>query len=233
MGAKTTILVIDDDEIIQKLITTNCEREGYHVVVASNGRDGLRMLYQNKIHLVVLDLGLPDMDGYMVCQRIREVSKVPVVMLTAFNEPEYIVRGFDVGADDYIEKPFNKEVLMARIRANLRRASTPYTPTRSGIQYNDRYLSINLDERRVTVDGAPAKLTPIEFKLLEMLVRFAPRVVDYRALLENVWGFEYINDIDYLRVYIWHLRKKIEVDPQQPIYILNEMGVGYRFEHQH
>jgi DNA-binding response OmpR family regulator len=232
MGSQT-ILLIEDDDTIQKIVSIHCEREGYNVISASNGQDALRQLFRNKVNLILLDLRLPDMDGMVVCQRVREVSKVPIVMLTGCKDPAEVSRVLDMGADDYIEKPFNKDLLMAQIRATLRRASMSYTPSRSGIHYNDPYLSINLDERRVLVNGQSARLTRIEFELLEMLVRFSPRVVDYEALLENVWGFEYIGQLDYLRVRIWHLRKKLEPDPEQPTYILNEMGVGYRFERQH
>jgi two-component system KDP operon response regulator KdpE len=230
MKSPATILVIEDDPTARDVMRRYFEAEGFHVICAANGHEGLRQLYQTPTDLIVLDIGIPGMDGYTVCQRVREISTVPIIMVTARREPEDIVKGLTLGADDYIVKPFNKDVLIARTRANLRRAATPPLQTRSGVSYSDPHVTINLDERRLIVRGEALHLSPIEFHLLEMLVKAAPRVVPYRALLENIWGFEYIDDIDYLRVYIWHLRSKIEPDPKQPTYIINELGVGYRFE---
>jgi two-component system KDP operon response regulator KdpE len=175
---------------------------------------------------------MPDMDGYSVCERIRGLSTVPIIMLTALGQPEEVVKGLDLGADDYIVKPYNKDVLLARTRANLRRIQYEPPPSSSNDNsiYSDGYLTINLKDRRVKIDQEPIKLSPTEFGLLEVLFQERPRVVPYRNLLERVWGFEYIDDIDYLRVYIWHLRHKLEPNPKEPTYIHNELGVGYRFE---
>jgi two-component system KDP operon response regulator KdpE len=159
-------------------------------------------------------------------------------MLTARSEPEEIVRGLELGADDYIPKPFNKDVLLARTRANLRRVHLvgEVRPPSSSIQdkadYEDKRLQVYFNQHRVVVNGEGIRLSPTEFRLLQMLIEAAPRVLPYRNLLETVWGFEYIDDINYLRVYIWHLRSKIEPDAKDPIYIINELGLGYRFESQ-
>ncbi|MBN1200263.1 MAG: response regulator transcription factor [Anaerolineae bacterium] len=227
-----TVLVIDDDPTITLLIKNALGQEGYEVIIASDGQSGLRQMYHNHPNLVLLDINMPTMDGWVVCQRIREVSDVPIIMLTARSEPSEIVKGLDMGADDYVLKPFQLSVLLARIRANLRRASAETIQFKNSTEYSDDHLTLDMEDRRIIVSGEPVRLTPTEFNLLAYLVDASPRIVSYRELLENIWGFEYIDDIDYLRVYIWHLRRKLEVDPKRPIYIINEMGVGYRFEKQ-
>lgn len=229
----STILLIDDDQPLLTLMAHNFSKEGYQVLTASEGQNGLRQLYEGHPDLVVLDINMPVMDGWTTCQRIREVSNVPIIMLTAQDNPDDIVRGLDLGADDYILKPFDVNVLLARVRANLRRATAEPTRFRDSVVYHDEYLYINLEERRVMINSEPVKLTPTEFDLLARLVLAAPRVVPYRDLLEGIWGWEYVDDIDYLRVYVWHLRRKLERNAKEPMYIVNELGVGYRFEMQH
>jgi two-component system KDP operon response regulator KdpE len=213
-------------------MTNALHQSGHAVLTAYDGQEGLRQMYQGRPDLIVLDINMPAMDGWTVCQRIREVSNIPVIMVTANGEPEEIVKGLDMGADDYIVKPFEINVLLARVRSNLRRAATEPTLFKRDVLYSDDYLTINMEEHRITVRGEPVRLTPTEFNLVAHLVEAAPRIVSYRELLENVWGFEYIDDIDYLRVYIWHLRRKLEPNPKEPTYIINELGVGYRFERQ-
>lgn len=232
MPQTTAILLIDDDHALVQLMAAGLREEGYLVHTAHDGQEGLRQMYQHRPALIVLDVGMPSMDGWTVCQRVREVSNVPILMMTAFDEPEQIIKGLDLGADDYITKPVEVGVLVARVRATLRRAASEPTLTQKQVSYSDDYLTVNLEEHRVTVQGEPVRLTPTEFNLLGMLVAAAPRIVPYRELLEHVWGFEYIDDIDYLRVYIWHLRRKLEPDAKAPTYIVNELGVGYRFEKQ-
>jgi two-component system KDP operon response regulator KdpE len=232
MAANPTVLIIDDDPMNIQLVTDTLRQQDYAVISAPDGPRGLRAMYEHHPDLIILDVNMPTMDGWIVCQRIREVSNVPVVMLTARDAPEEIIKGLDLGADDYVTKPFDIKVLLARVRATLRRAESESPVLKKDIIYSDDYLSINLDERRVIVDGKPVRLTPTEFNLLAYLVENAARVVAYRELLEQIWGFEYIDDIDYLRVYIWHLRRKLEHDPKEPTYIMNELGVGYRFEKQ-
>jgi two-component system KDP operon response regulator KdpE len=232
MHTQEMILVIDDDKTLVNLVANALDQEGYNVLAAFDGQNGLREMYEHRPDLIILDINMPTMDGWTVCQRVREVSSVPIIMLTARDEPEEIVQGLDLGADDYIVKPFQMNVLLARVRANLRRAATEPTVIRNDLVYTDDFLTVNLEEHRVTVDGEAIRLTPTEFNLLAYLVDAAPRIVPYRELLEQIWGFEYIDDIDYLRVYIWHLRRKLEPNPKDPIYIINELGLGYRFEKQ-
>jgi two-component system KDP operon response regulator KdpE len=231
-SSTTTVLVIEDDPSTAQMVAEALEHDNHIVGVARDGQAGLREMYALQPNLIILDINMPLMDGWTVCQRIREVSNIPIIMLTAQDAPEEIIKGLDMGADDYIVKPFEMKVLLARVRANLRRAASEPTLFKRDILYSDDYLTVNLEEHRVTVEGEPVRLTPTEFNLIALLVDSAPRIVPYRDLLEQVWGFEYIDDIDYLRVYIWHLRRKLEPDPKEPTYIINELGVGYRFEKQ-
>lgn len=233
MTARERILIIDDDPALRQLVVNTLRQEGYHMLTAADGPEGLRQMYEGHPDLIVLDIRMPTMDGWTVCQRIREVSNIPILMLTAEGDPEEIVKGLDLGADDYLVKPFDMGVLLARVRANLRRAASEPSVAGRNAVYSDAHLTINFDEHRVLVDGEPIRLTPTEFSLLAHLVEAAPRIVPYRELLQNIWGFEYIDDIDYLRVYIWHLRRKLEPNPKAPTYIINELGVGYRFDRQH
>ncbi len=236
MGAeslrKETVLVIDDDPALLRLISVNLGNEGYRVLTAEGGQEGLRLLRDAQPDLLVLDVNMPNMDGWVVCARVREISNIPILILTARTALDDVVHGLEIGADDYILKPFRMRELIARVRANLRRATLEPSPPAHEAIYHDSRLTINLGEHRVIVDGASVRLTPTEFKLLTQLLIAAPQVVTYRQLLEQVWGWEYVDDIDYLRVYVWHLRRKLERDPKQPIYIVNEHGVGYRFERQ-
>ncbi len=224
------ILLIEDDNLDRETAQWRLESEGFEVISAIDGKEGLRQLYHHRPDLVLLDINMPTMDGYTVCQRIREISNIPIIIVSSHQEPEAIVHSLSLGADDYLEKPYDKDVLVARTKAVLRRAvAEPTSQHRSKLVYSDDYLTINLDKRRVTVQGEPMRLSATEYRLLEILVREAPRVVSYRSLLENVWGYDYAEDIDNLRVYIWHLRRKIEADPKKPVYLLNEQGLGYRF----
>ena len=231
------IMVIEDDPMTREVIQRHLEREGFTVFPIENGKIGLQNLFEVSPDLVVLDINMPLMDGFTVCERIRELSLIPIIMLTARSEPEEIIKGLELGADDYITKPFNGDVLIARVRANLRRADTANMPDDGAFNdnapdYQDEHLELYFDQRRILIDGEQTRLSPTEFRLLELLIETSPRVTPYRNILETVWGFEYIDDINYLRVYIWHLRNKIELDPKDPLYIVNELGLGYRFEPQ-
>lgn len=226
------ILVVDDDPVLSELISYNLTTEGYTVFIAADGQEGVRKFHETRPDLVILDVSMPKLNGFEVMQRVREMSDTPVIMLTAQGRENDIVRGLDLGADDYMTKPFRLGELLARIRANLRRAQTAPAATTEHMTYDDGHLTIDLDERRIMIEGETVKLTPTEYRLLAYLVQNKGRVLEFRQILENVWGFEYIDDIDYLRVYIWHLRKKIEPDAKNPIYLLNELSVGYRFEPQ-
>lgn len=231
---KHKILIVDDEADLVKVIATLLSKAGYEVITAGNGRDGLRVFYAEHPDLIVLDLIMPEMDGLTMCQRIREVNEhVPVVMLTAQGREEDIVAGLEVGADEYITKPFKAQELLARLAAILRRqrawAERPESPPTT---YADGYLGVDMGSRQVTVEGRPVRLTPIEYRLLTLLIQNAGRVLTNRQILESVWGWEYISDLDYPRVYIWHLRRKIEPDPSRPRYLITEPGAGYRFQPQ-
>jgi two-component system KDP operon response regulator KdpE len=228
---QATILVIDDDKLTARIISDQLGGEGYEIHVAHDGQEGLRQMYAHRPDLIILDLMMPKMDGWTTCRRIREVSNVPIIMLTAKDRPQDVIRGLDEGADEYVTKPFEVNVLLARVRAVLRRVSlTPAEPQKEEVSYSDDYLTFNPVDRRVMVNGELVKLTPTEYSLLALLIKNSGRVLPYRKLLEQVWGWEYIDDVDYLRVYIWHLRRKLEPDPKSPRYVLTEHGVGYRFE---
>ena len=174
---------------------------------------------------------MPKLDGWQVCQRVREISDMPIIMLTAKMQKEDIVRGLDLGADDYLIKPFDVGELLARVRSALRRAQTGVVSSES-IAYSDDYLSIDLDARRVTVNGELVKLTPTEHKVLALMIKNEGRAVEFRKIFESVWDFEYVDEIGYVHTYIWHLRRKLEPDPKNPRYLLSELDVGYRFESQ-
>jgi len=227
---KQTILVIDDDHDLTVMLTAQLERRNYRVVVASNGREGLQKAYQARPDLIILDIMMPEMDGWEVCQRLRELSNVPIIMLTARNIKGDIVKGLESGADDYLTKPFSAVELEARIQAVLRRSDSTdgKTKARSSF-YSNGYLTIDFDRRTVKVRGEIIELTPTEFKLLSCLVRNEGRVLPHRYLLTEVWGPEYADEVDYVKLYVRYLRLKIEEDPSEPVYIQTEWGVGYRF----
>ena len=226
----TKILVVDDDPALLPLIEYTFAKEGYEVYCAGDGKQALREFFAHHPDLVILDVMMPRMDGWETCRRIREVSEAPIIMLTARGEEEDIIQGLEYGADDYLTKPFSIKVLLAHARAVLRRAALPPLGEQEATTYADDYLTMDLKERRVTVDGELIKLTPTEYRLLAYLVQNAGRSLTSRQILENVWGWEYQDDVDYVRVYVWHLRQKLEEDPKNPQYIQTETGVGYRFE---
>lgn len=228
------ILVVDDELNLLRAVQHSLEKEGYQVVTASDGREALRLAYSEHPDLIILDVMMPELDGWQVCQWIREISDVPIIMLTAKAEREDIIKGLELGADDYLVKPFSMGELLARVRAALRRARTePAAPEGEGEgTYSDNYLSIDLNARRVVVNGELISLSPTEYKLLALLVRNRGRVLEFRHILESVWGLEYVAEIDYVRTYVWHLRHKLEPDPKNPRYLLSELDVGYRFEPQ-
>ncbi len=227
-----TVLTIEDDPALLRLVEYTLSDRGMDVTTASNGREGLRQFYAVQPQLVVLDVMMPEMDGWETCRRIREMADVPILMLTARSQDEDVVRGLNIGADDYLVKPFSPEVLAARAQALLRRSSMSRVQKKPAAAYRDNRLLIDLVERRVLVDGVAVRLTATEFKLLAFLVENAGLVMTFRQTLENVWGWEYQDDTHQARLYIWRLRQKIEKDPKYPTYILTEYGVGYRFQKQ-
>ena len=225
------VLIVDDEQPIRDALGRKLKREGYEVVVASSGLDGLRAFHDERPDLVILDIVMPEMDGLTVCRRIREVSETPVLMLSAQAiTEEDIIQGLDAGADEYLVKPIRLNEFAARVRALLRRSNLP--APEDDYVYNDGHLRIDLVGRQLWVTGRRIHLTPTEFKLLTVLLENAGRVVAQRDLLEQVWGHEYVDDLYYPRVYVSQLRRKIEPDPANPIYIVTEHRVGYRFERQ-
>lgn len=225
------ILLIEDDRELSRLMQLDLERNGYKAFVADNGVHGLRLFRDENPDLVILDVALPLIDGLTVCQRIREQSSVPILMMTAHAvSEEEIVAGLNIGADEYMLKPLRNQEFHARVRALLRRASLnepPEVPPITG--YDDGYLSVNVPLRRVYVGGEELRLTPTEFKLLTTFIQHPGEVLTFQQLLERVWGFEYNNEHHYPRIYVSHLRRKIEPDAKSPTYIHNEYGIGYRF----
>ncbi len=230
MGKK--ILTIDDDSAFLNLVEQVLTPKGYEVFKASSGREGLRLMFDQRPHLVLLDVVMPGTDGWQVCSRIREISDVPIIMITGrYKSEEDVVRGLDYGADDYLIKPVGSKELIARVRAVLRRAELPSSQEiRQGVIYSDGFLTVDITERKIIVDGKRTKLTPREFRLFTLLVENTGRILTHKQLLEKVWGWEYTDDLDYVRIYISHLRQKIEPDPSLPRYIITEPGVGYYFQ---
>jgi two-component system KDP operon response regulator KdpE len=226
------VLIVDDEQAIREALGRKLRREGFDVVLCADGLEGLRAFHAERPDVVVLDIIMPGgMDGLTVCRRIREVADTPVMMLSAQAVTEEdVIQGLTAGADEYLIKPVRLNEFVARIQALLRRAQISMPESEQG--YNDGYLTIDLHRRHVHVDGHKIHLTPTEFKLLAVLMENAGRVVSQRDLLEQVWGHEYIDDIYYPRVYISQLRRKIEPDAANPIYILTEHRIGYRFEKQ-
>lgn len=225
------VLIIDDDPELLQLVDLIFSRAGSRVFTAVNGREGLRQFYAHQPDLVILDLMIPDMDGWEICRQIRQLSDVPLIMLTVINREAEIIRGLNYGADDYVTKPFNPEVLLARARATLRRAALP-PPLEAPSVYNDGYLMIDLKQHRVAVGGQIVKLTTTEYRLLAYLFQNANQALTYQQILESVWGEVYQGNTEYVHVYIRFLRRKLEADPGNPTYLLTEHGVGYRFETQ-
>jgi two-component system KDP operon response regulator KdpE len=231
-AAEKKVLAIDDDPVFLRLIEQVLTPKGYEVLKAADGQEGLRLLFAQKPDIVLLDVVMPKMDGWQTCQRIRDISDIPIIMLTGKqNAEEDIVRGLDYGADEYLLKPVGNQELLARVRAALRRVDLPSpAETKTEVAYADDFLTVNVAERKVMVNGERVKLTPREFRLFALLVENADRILTHKQVLEKVWGWEYTDDLDYVRIYISHLRQKIEPDPTLPKYIITEPGVGYCFQ---
>ena len=222
---KTRVLLVDDEPETVKFIGSNLRARGYDVLAAGDGRTALRLFRDAPTDLIILDIMLPDIDGFQVCQAIRRDSDVPIVMLSARGQERDIVRALDLGADDYLTKPFGVEELMARVRMALRHGTSSGIPPRPSLTIRD--MAIDFDSRRGTVRENVVELTRIEFDLLAHLALKAGRILTHRDLLQAVWGPEYGDETEYLWTYIKRLRYKIEFDPHNPHYILTHAGVGY------
>ncbi|HEV2237799.1 MAG TPA: response regulator transcription factor [Ktedonobacterales bacterium] len=223
-----TVLVVDDEPKLVNVLRMNLEVEGYHVVAAPNGVEALERLTADLPDLVLLDVMMPDMDGFTTLKRLREVSNVPVIMLTVRNEEADRIRGLEIGADDYLTKPFSTRELLTRIKALLRRIYMHERPRKTRIIVDDD-LTIDFARHEVLVRGSKVKMRPTEYRLLYHLVTNAGRLMTHQALLSKVWGPEYRDEGQYLRLYINYLRQKLERDPAHPRYIFTERGMGYRF----
>jgi two-component system, OmpR family, KDP operon response regulator KdpE len=225
MNLKPLVLIVDDEPQIRRLLTVSLEANGYRVLSAANGQEGLVLAAQHQPALVILDLGLPDLSGQEVLRRLREWSRAPVIVLSVRDDEKGKVAALDAGADDYVTKPFNTDELLARLRVALRHA----TDKEEAAVVQVKNLVMDLAARRVTVGGKEVKLSKTEYDLLRLLARHAGKVLTHRQILREVWGPGHEEDTHYLRVYIAHLREKIERNPESPELILTELGVGYRF----
>jgi DNA-binding response OmpR family regulator len=222
------VLVVDDEPRMIHFIRLNLEHDGFDVTEAASGTEALEAMRDTLPDLILLDVMMPDLDGFETLELIREISNVPIIMLTAKGEEDDRVRGLELGADDYITKPFSPRELVSRVRAVLRRTEMPGEPVHELIEVDDR-LRIDFDRREVWVEDQLVKLRPTEYRLLYHLVQNAGWVVPHDQLLAKVWGYEYRDETHYLRLYINYLRQKLEKDASNPEYILTERGVGYRF----
>jgi two-component system KDP operon response regulator KdpE len=222
------VLVVDDEPRMIRFIRMNLELEGYRVIEASDGLEALEQVRKNLPDLVIMDVMMPKMDGFETLRVLREISTVPVILLTVKSDEEDRIHGLEAGADDYVTKPFSPRELISRVNAVLRRADWPAPAPRAILQIDD-HLSVDINRHQVIVDNERIDLRPTEYRLLYHLIQNAGWVVPHDTLLAKVWGYEYRDETHYLRLYINYLRKKIEIDPSNPQYILTERGVGYRF----
>jgi two-component system KDP operon response regulator KdpE len=221
-----SILIIDDEPQIRKLLTITLQSNGYKVIEATNGKDGLRTVLNHKPELVLLDLGLPDISGHEVLQQLREWFINPIIIISVLSDEQDIVKALAIGANDYLVKPFRTDELLARIKSALKKADNePNIPTR-----NFNNLVIDFANRIVVKDNAPLRLNETEYALLSLLARNDGKVLTHQYLLNKVWGPSHEDESQYLKVFIAQLRKKIERDPNRPTYIITESGIGYRFQ---
>jgi two-component system KDP operon response regulator KdpE len=225
-----TILIVDDEPGQLKMFAQLLFLGGYNILKASSGREAVSIVQESTPDLVLLDVVMPEIDGWQTCRLIRDISGVPIIMLSGVRYSEGdIVHGLESGADEYLVKPISNRELLARVKAVFRRTDELLKTKSVGAHFSDGYLSVSVPERKVTVNGKATRLTNHEFRILLLLMENAGRVLTHQQLLEVIWGSEYINDVDYVRVYISHLRQKIEPTPAMPQYILTETGVGYFF----
>lgn len=222
------VLVVDDEERMARFIRLNLEHDGFQVIEAYNGQKALNAIREKIPDIILLDVMLPDMDGFEILKLIREINTIPVIMLTAKGEEDDRVKGLELGADDYVTKPFSPRELVSRVKAVLRRSESSGLTSKDIIDVDER-LRIDFDRREVWVEGKLVQLRPTEYRLLYHMIQNAGWVMTYDQILAKVWGYEYRDEPHYVRLYINYLRQKLEKDPADPQYILTERGVGYRF----
>ncbi|MDQ6695649.1 MAG: response regulator transcription factor [Chloroflexota bacterium] len=227
-GASQRILVADDESTLLDFVSRNLRARGFEVLEAANGLEALALWSTQKPDLLILDVMMPRLDGLEVCRRVREEATVPIILLTALDAESDRVAALDMGADDYLTKPFGVEELLARVRAVLRRSGWVAHPPSAGVHRHGN-LEFDMTAHVVRREGEPVHLTPTEFGLLEQLVTNPNKTLTHRMLLQRVWGSEYRDEAEYLRVYMGRLRRKLEADPSNPRYLQTEPGVGYRF----
>jgi len=250
-----TVLLIDDDADLLQLASLIFKKAGAQVITANDGLEGISKFFTYHPDLIILDVMMPGNNGFDVCQRIRQVSDAPLIMLTSLNREEDMLKGLAAGADDFLSKPFNTEILLARAQTVLRRiqrlsggngknghlggngyhgsnGNNGHNGNPASFNYNDGYLSIDIERHEVLIHNRRIKLTPIEFRLLAYLARNAGKLLTFEKLLINVWGNEYLGSMEHVHVYISHLRRKVEEDAKHPRYIITVHGMGYIFEKQ-
>jgi two-component system KDP operon response regulator KdpE len=228
---KSRVLVIDDELPLLRLVRDAFSSVGCQTYTAASGLEGLRKFYAHQPDLVILDLMMPEMDGWEVCRQIRQMSDVPLIFLSALSHENEIVRGLNYGADDYVTKPFSIKILLAQAKAVLRRVERS-APIKKTSFYNDGYLIVDLEAHRVLVQGLSVKLSRTEYRLLTYLLANSGQVLTFQQILTNIWGEECSENVEYVHTYVWSLRQKLEKDPQHPADLLTEHGMGYCFEKQ-
>jgi len=237
------VLIIDDDVDLLQLASLIFKKAGAKVITANDGLDGISKFFTHHPNLIILDVMMPGNNGFDVCQRIRQVSDDPLIMLTALNQEQDMLQGLAAGADDFLTKPFNPEILLARAITVLRRTQRPnghngnngsngHNGNKASFSYNDGNLSIDIERHEVLIHGKRVKLTPMEFRLLAYLARNAGKLLTFEKILVNVWGNDYRGNMEHVHVFISHLRRKIEKKPKNPHYIQTVHGIGYIFEEQ-
>ncbi len=223
------ILLIEDDEALSRMMRLQLEHAGYRVVACQTGASGLEAARESTPDIILLDILLPDMDGWAVCKQLKAITDAPIIFSTALGSEKDVVRGLDLGADDYMIKPFSYKELLARVKAALHRARRAgQSPPEQDKIYRHAHLTVNLDKRIVKINNETIALTPLEYKLLSALAEEAGHVVDHETLLQRIWGEQHQKRRQYLKLYIWYLRQKLEKDPSNPKLILTERGIGYR-----